>query len=102
MKLVYITPCKDFLLAEIHEKSSEQLRNAIRQTEWLSWKKMKDVNGKAREQWYIVVDTSVDKESRLTQFAKILCDDEGYMPSSRICPHDWYYEDYQKYFEEYK
>ena len=101
MRMVLITPCKDCLLAEIREKASENLNNIIRQTKWLSWKQQRDVNGKGRLQWYIVADTTIDKENRLKQFAQILCEIEKYEPSSRICPHDLYYEDFEKYFEEY-
>ena len=63
---------------------------------------MKNINGKTCERWYIVVDTTIDKEKRLMQFAKFICDVEGYAPSSRICPHDLYYEDFSDYFECYK
>ena len=97
MKSVYITPRKNSLLAELRTKASIGLNNVVRQTPWLKWSQMKDVNGKGRMQWYIVVDTSIDKESRLTWFAKLLAS-EGYTPSCRICPHDNYYEDYQNYF----
>lgn len=102
MKNVFITPCKDYLLAEFREKVSMNLNSIVKYTEWLKWKQMKDVNGKGRMQWYIVADTTSDKENRLLQFAKILCNDERYIPSSRICPHDLYYEDFEKYFEEYR
>lgn len=98
MKMVFITPCKDYVLTELREKASVNLNSIIRQTPWLSWKQMNDVNGKGRKQWYIVINTSVDKDNRLKQFAKII-EDEGYTPSSRICPHDLYYEDYERYFE---
>lgn len=98
MKIMFITPCKDCVLAEVRESAPYKLKTIIRQTSWLSWKKMKDVNGKARDQWYIVIDTSFDKENRLKQFAKII-EDEGYYTSSKICPHDLYYEDYEKYFK---
>lgn len=101
MKIVYITPCKDYLLAEFRERASINLNNIIRRTEWLSWKQMDDVNGKGRKQWYIVADTRIDKDNRLSQFAKILCKDEKYIPSSRLCPHDLYYEDYEMYFSCY-
>ena len=101
MRMVLITPCKDCLLAEIREKASANLNNIIRQTKWLSWKQQWDVNGKGRMQWYIAADTTVDKENQLKQFAKMLCEIEKYEPSSRICPHDLYYEDFEKYFEEY-
>ena len=97
MRFVGITPRKDCLLAELREKASTGLNNVIRQTPWLKWLQMKDVNGKGRMQWYIVVDTTSDKENRLRTFAAIL-DKEGYSPSSRICPHDNYYEDSEKYF----
>lgn len=100
MKMIYITPCKDCVLAELREKASDSLKNIIQQTQWLSWRPMDDVNGRGRKQWYIVIDTSFDKESRLKQFAKII-EDEGYIPSSRICPHDLYYEDYEKYFNNF-
>ena len=98
MKMMFITPCKDCVLAEIREKASVSLNSIIRQTSWLSWKQMKDVNGKGRLQWYIVVDTSFDKENRLQQFVQIISE-EGYSTRSRICPHDLYYEDYERYFE---
>ena len=98
MKYVLITPCKDCVLAEISEKASAKLNQTIRQTKWLSWKHIHDVNGKDRLQWYIAADTTEDKENRLIQFAALLCEEEGYEPSSRICPHDLYYEDYEKYF----
>lgn len=97
MQSVYITPCNNFLLAELRTKASSCLNNTVRQTPWLKWAQMKDVNGSGRMQWYIVVDTSVDKESRLTWFAKFL-KSEGYTASCRICPHDNHYEDYQNYF----
>ena len=101
MKIVLITPCKDYLLAELREKASKNLTSIIKQTEWLKWQQMIDVNGKGVMQWYIV-DTTCDKEKRLTQFAKILCDIEHYKPSPRICPNDSYYEDFEKYFDEYR
>ena len=101
MKMMFITPCKDCVLAEIREKASVKLNSIIRQTSWLSWKQMKDVNGKGRLQWYIVIDTSFDKENRLQQFVKII-EEEGYYSSPRICPHDLYYEDYERYFENNK
>lgn len=93
MKRVFITPCKDYLLVELREKASSNLKGIIKETEWLQWKQMKDVNGKRRKQWYIVVDTISEKEQRLLHFAKILREDEHYTFSSRICPHDLYYED---------
>lgn len=62
---------------------------------------MRDVNGKGRMQWYIVADTTFEKEKRLFRFAEILCDNERYEPHSRICPHDLYYEDFEKYFAKY-
>ncbi len=102
MKLVLITPCKEYLLAEILEKASENLNTIIRNTPWLKWKQMWDVNGKGRMQWYIVVDTTLNKEERLKYFAKLVCEIEHYEPSSRICPHDLYYEDFEKYFEVYR
>ena len=46
MKCVLITPLKDCLLAELTEKSSDNLNDLIRRILWLRWKKMKDVNGK--------------------------------------------------------
>lgn len=101
LKYVLITPCKNYLLAELCEKASSNLNKIINQTKQLKWKKTKDVNGKDREQFYIVADTTLDKEYRLTQFAKILCEDEKYKPHSRICLHDLYYEDYEKYFSPY-
>lgn len=101
MKTVFITPCKDCLLAEFREKVSDNLNSIISQTKWLKWKQMRDVNGKGRMQWYIVADTTFNKEDRLSQFARILCEDESYTPHSRICPHDLYYEDYEKYFLHY-
>ena len=100
MNIAYITPCKDYLLAELREKASVNLRSIIARTPWLSWKRMYDVNGKGRMQWYIVVDTTIDKEKRLSYFSNILCDKEGYEPSSRLCPHDLYYDDL-KYFPGY-
>lgn len=102
MKSVLITPCKECLLAEFREKVSNNLNCIVRQTDWLKWEQMRDVNGKGRMQWYIVADTTLDKEKRLLQFAKILCELEGYEPFSRICPHDLYYEDFEKYFAEYR
>ena len=101
MKNVYITPCQTCLLAEFREKVSEQLNEIVRQTNWIKWKQMKDVNGKGKLQWYLVVDTTADKDSRLTEFAKLLCEKEGFDPAVRICPHDLYYEDYEKYFGKY-
>lgn len=101
MRRVFITPCKECLLAELREKASANLNGIIKQTEWLQWKQMNDVNGKGRKQWYIVVDTTSDKEKRLLQFAKIMCEEECYVPSSRICPHDLYYEDYEIFFTDY-
>ncbi len=101
-RIVYITPRKDDVLAEIREKASDILNNIIRQYEWLKWKKMKDVNGKGREQWYIIADTSKDKDSRLSKFSEILCNIENFEPSPRICPHDLYYEDFEKYFDKYR
>lgn len=101
MRMVFITPCKDCLLVEFREKASFDLNNIIRQTDWLKWKQMNDVNGKGRLQWYVVVDTTSDKDKRLKYIAKILCEDENYVPSSRICPHDLYYEDYVNYFDAY-
>lgn len=102
MKCVLITPCEKYLLAEFREKVSPELNAVISRTEWLRWRQMKDVNGSGRMQWYIAADTTFDKDNRLIQFAKILCENEGYQPSSRICPHDLYYEDYKKYFEDYE
>ena len=102
MKKVYITPCQNCLLAEFREKVSDQLNNIVRQIAWIKWKKMKDVNGKDRPQWYLVADTTLDKENRLIQFAKLLCEVEGYDPSARICPHDLYYEDYENFFGKYE
>ena len=102
MKKVYITPCKNCLLAEFREKVSTELNSIIRQTGWIKWKQMKDVNGKGRMQWYLVADTTIDKEDRLMQFAKLLCEAEGYDPCVRICPHDPYYDDYEKFFGEYE
>lgn len=101
MKTVFITPCKDCLLAELREKASDNLNSIINQTKWLKWKQMRDVNGKGRMQWYIVADTTFEKEKRLLRFAEILCDIERYEPHSRICPHDLYYEDFEKYFAKY-
>ena len=100
MKYVYITPCKDCLLAELREKASPILRNIIKSTPWMKWEKRKDVNGKGRMQWYIVVDTTADKEERIKKFAELMCGCEGYAPWSRICPHDLYYED-MHFFSEY-
>ena len=97
MSAVYITPCKDCLLAELRTRASVGLNNAVEQKPWLKWERMKDVNGRNGMQWYIVVDTTVDKEQRLTIFARLL-KSEGYEASCRICPHDNYYEDFQKYF----
>ena len=102
MKCVFITPLKDCLLAELTEKSSDNLNDLIRRILWLRWKKMKDVNGKNCQRLYIVVDTTEEKEKRLSQFARLICEVEGYTPSPRICPHDLYYEDYCDYFECYK
>ena len=101
MKKIYITPYPNCLLAEFKEKASVQLNNAVRQTGWIKWRRIKDVNGKSRPQWYLVADTTSDKDNRLTEFAKLLCEKEGYDPSSRICPHDLYYEDYEKFFSKY-
>lgn len=100
MRCVFITPCKDCLLVEMREKSSANLRGIIVRTPWLKWEQRKDVNGKGHLQWYIVVDTMVDKDSRLKEIAKVLCEDEGFTASSRICPHDSYYED-MKFFPGY-
>jgi hypothetical protein len=97
MSAVYITPCKDYLLAELRTRASVGLNNAVKQTPWLKWTNKPDVNGRSCMQWYIVVDTTVDKEQRLIFFARLL-KSEGYEASCRICPHDNYYEDYQKYF----
>ena len=102
MNIVYITPCQNCLLAEFREKVSERLNISIRQTSWIKWKQLRDVNGKGRMQWYLVVDTTVDKDNRLVQFAKMLCENEGYEPSVRICPHDFYYEDYENFFSKYE
>ena len=102
MKKVYITPCQNYLLAEFREKVSTELNSIIRQTGWIKWKQMKDVNGKGRMQWYLVADTTIDKEDRLMQFAKLLCEAEGYDPCVRICPHDPYYDDYEKFFGKYE
>ncbi len=102
MRSVYITPCEFYLLAEFREKISANLSNKIKQIPWIRWKQMKDVNGKGRMQWYLAVDKTTDKSIRLTQFAKLLCEEESYFPFSRICPHDLYYEDYRMYFEEYE
>ena len=46
--------------------------------------------------------TTLNKEERLKYFAKLVCEIEHYEPSSRICPHDLYYEDFEKYFEVYR
>ena len=97
MRYAGITPCKDCLLTEFREKATFNLNQIVRRTDWLKWKQMNDVNGKNRMQWYIVVDTTTDKEKRLTEFANILRE-EGYSTFVRIEPHDAYYEDYEKYF----
>ena len=102
MRTVYITPCQNCLLAEFREKASEQLNTIVRQTNWIKWKQMKDINGKGVMQWYLVADTTSDKDSRLTEFAKLLCEKEGYDPSARICPHDLYYDDYERFFGKYE
>lgn len=102
MKLVFITPCQNDLLVEIPRKASEELSALIKKVPWLIWKEMQDVNGRGKRQWYIVVDTSVNKEKRLKYFARFICEKEGYEPSSRIHPHDLYYEDFEKYFSCYK
>ncbi len=102
MKKVYITPCQNYLLAEFRERVSECLNITVSNTNWITWKQMKDVNGKDRKQWYLVADTTADKDNRLTQFAELLCEKEGYEPSVRICPHDSYYEDYENFFSKYE
>ena len=102
MKKVYITPCQNYLLAEFRERVSERLNSTVSNTNWITWKQMKDVNGKDRKQWYLVADITSDKENRLTQFAELLCEKEGYEPSVRICPHDLYYEDYENFFSKYE
>ena len=102
MKLILITPSKDCLYAEILEKASEKLNAFIRQTSWLRWEKKKDINGKNKQTWYIVVDTSAEKEKRLAEFAEVVCVLEHFEPSPRICPHDLYYEDFEQYFESYR
>jgi hypothetical protein len=102
MKYVFITPCENCVLAEFRQKVSENLRQIVNQTPWLRWENMRDVNGKGHMQWYIVADTSSDKENRLTEFAEILCNKEQYYPSPRICPHDLYYEDFECFFQKYK
>ena len=102
MRTVYITPCQNYLLAEFREKTSEELNRIVKRTEWIKWKQMKDVNGKGRVQWYLVADTTYEKDNRLAEFAKLLCEKEGYYPSVRICPHDLYYDDYEKFFGKYE
>lgn len=103
MRMVFITPCKDCILAEIREKASPSLNNYIRQNNaWIKWEQKQDVNGKGRLQWYIVVNTSAYKDIRASSFASVICEKEGFSPSSRICPHDLYYEDFVKYFSKYQ
>lgn len=100
MKQIYLTPWKDCLYAEIREKASPSLNNFIRITPWVKWQQLRDINGKGRMQWYIVVDTTADTEKRLSVFADYVCRMEGYEAVCKICPHDLNYE-YMKYFPGY-
>lgn len=102
MKYVFITPCQSELLVEFRERASNNVHSFVRQNYWIKWQQRDIVNGTGCKQWYLVVDTTVDKDNRLAHFAKMLCETEGYYPSSRICPHDWYYEDFENYFSKYK